>query len=64
MEGNAGADIMYGDAGKDRMIGGGSGGDGVVGSGKKLKNLVDGADVIDGDAGDDTTIIQDNGVIR
>jgi Ca2+-binding RTX toxin-like protein len=63
MEGNAGADIMHGEGGKDRMIGGGSGADGKVGSGKKLNDLVDGNDTIDG-GGDGDKIIQGNGVIH
>ncbi len=49
-EGNHGADVMYGGAGQDDLIGGGSANDGIIDADRVGDGLLDGNDLIAGDA--------------
>jgi hypothetical protein len=53
MEGNAGADWMFGGDDEDDMIGGGSADDGAIVPDRDPAGLLDGSDVMHGDAEDD-----------
>jgi Ca2+-binding RTX toxin-like protein len=52
-EGNSGADTMYGGAGQDDLIGGGSANDGIIDADRVGDGLLDGNDLIAGDATSD-----------
>ena len=64
MEGNAGADWMSGDAGQDDMIGGYSVRNGAIDSNAEPTNMVDGSDILRGNAGDDVLLGDNASIVR
>jgi Ca2+-binding RTX toxin-like protein len=64
MEGNAGNDWMSGDAGQDDLIGGYSVRNGVIDSNAEPTNMVDGSDILRGNAGDDVLLGDNASIVR